>query len=138
MIFSQSSLLALSNLQFMDFLSQRRYLCDKEIISSICKPLKETRVHREEASAGKTCLQAGVGSFYPPSTLVARRDAWNLQKKQHASQGRGLLGAGGGGGGYLLRSPARRRERLRARPRADAGRRRCRQAQQHGRKVGPK
>lgn len=106
----------------MDFLSQRWYLCDKEVISSICKSLKETRVHREEASAGKTCLQAGVGSFYPPSKLFARRDAWNLQKKQHASQGRGLLGAGGGGVRCLFRE----------RPRADVGRWRLHRARQRG------
>lgn len=88
MIFSQNSLLASSNLQFTDFLSQRWYLCDKEIISSISKPLKETGVHREEASAGKTCLQAGAGSraFYPPPKLLSRTNSWSLRRKQQVSQ----------------------------------------------------
>lgn len=87
-IFSQNSLLASSNLQFMDFLSQRWFLCDKEIISSISKPLKETGVHREEASAGKTCLQAGAASraFYPSSKLVSRTNSWSLRRKQQVSQ----------------------------------------------------
>jgi len=81
-IFSQNSLLAPSNLQFMNFRSQRWQLSDKEIISKISKPLKETGVHREEASAGKTCLQAGLASrvFYLWSEMVFRRDSWEFVK----------------------------------------------------------
>lgn len=105
----------------MDFLSQRWYLCDKEIISSISRPLKETGVHREEASAGKTCLRAGLGClrFYPPSKSVSRRDFLEFAKETARKPRQQPLGEGVR---YLLRPRAGRRRPLPGtEPRGKAG-----------------